>query len=188
MANDGKLKVTEVKYFCVLLLFAGHETTANLIGNAMHLLASQPELSETLQQTPADLPNFVDEIVRLFPPLQRVVRRTEREVEIAGVKIPANSLVMLLLGSANRDEAVWSEPDACQMHRETKGNLGFGAGIHYCLGASLARLEARIALEVLWRRFPNIRLDSDRKSERILGFASGSLGWEKLYLRLEEDI
>ena len=184
LTDEGALHDEELRNFCALLLIAGHETTANLIGCAAHLLASNPALSEELATQPARIPAFVEEAVRLRPPLQRIVRRATKDVKIAGVSIPANSLIMLLPGSANQDDASWSEADQCQLDRDTKGHLGFGAGIHYCMGAALARLEGKIAFQVLLRRFRTISLDPEHPPQPIVGFASGSLGWESLPLRL----
>ncbi len=113
------------------------------------------------------------------------MRRTTCPVEIAGVRLPANALLMLLPGSANRDANQWANPDEFALDRDHAGHLGFGVGIHYCLGAPLARLEGRIAFEVLLRRFRTVRLDPDQPPLPIMGFASGSLGWETLPLRLD---
>ncbi|MCB1919345.1 MAG: cytochrome P450 [Candidatus Competibacteraceae bacterium] len=183
--REGLLSRDEVRYFCCLLLIAGHETTGNLLGSGMAILAENTELWTRLKTQPEQIPGFVEETVRTRPPLQRIVRRTTCAVEIAGVQLPADALLMLLPGSANRDAGQWSAPDEFALDRDHGGHLGFGAGIHYCLGAPLARLEGRIAFEVLLRRFRTIRLDPERPSMPITGFASGSLGWETLPLCLE---
>ena len=183
--KEGLLSRDEVRYFCCLLLIAGHETTGNLIGSGMAILAEHSELWTRLQAQPEQIPRFVEETVRTRPPLQRIVRRTTCPVEIAGVRLPANALLMLLPGSANRDANQWANPDEFALDRDHAGHLGFGVGIHYCLGAPLARLEGRIAFEVLLRRFRTVRLDPDQPPLPIMGFASGSLGWETLPLRLD---
>lgn len=183
--KEGLLSRDEIQYFCSLLLIAGHETTGNLIGSGMRILAEKPDLWLRLQNQPELIPRFVEETVRAYPPLQRIVRRAVREVEIAGVRLPADALLMLLPGSANRDLSQWPSPDEFAIDRDHSGQLGFGAGIHYCLGAPLARLEGRIAFEVLLRRLRKIGLDPKMPPVPIMGFASGSLGLETLPLYLE---
>ncbi len=135
--------------FVIVLLVAGNETTTNLIGNGTKALLDHPgELARVLDE-PELLPNMIEEALRFDAPVQFVFRRTTRPVELAGTTIPESASVTVLLASANRDERQFEEPDRFDVSRETKGHLGFGLGIHFCLGASLARLEARIAFESL---------------------------------------
>jgi len=135
--------------FVLLLLVAGNETTTNLIGNAAcALLENRGEL-ERVAREPGLVPALVEETLRFDAPVQSVVRGARADTEIAGVPIPEGSTVMPLIGSANRDERRWHEPDAFRPGRDTRGHVGFGFGVHFCLGAALARLEATAALEAL---------------------------------------
>ncbi len=135
--------------FVMLLLVAGNETTTNLIGNGAKALLDHPEQLERIQDEPKLLPNMIEEMLRFDAPIQFIFRRTTRPVEIAGTTIPEDASVAVLLASANRDERQFEDPDRFDITRDTKGHMSFGLGIHFCLGASLARLEARIAFEAL---------------------------------------
>lgn len=178
----GVVDRVELRHLCALLLIAGHETTANLLANGAHILARDPEMFARLKTDPALIPAFVEELARMKPPLQRLMRRTTREVEIAGTTIPADVSVMLLPGSANRDGEAWDAPDRLDLDRDNRRHLGFGTGIHVCPGASLTRLEARIAFEVLLKRAAAIEPDPDRPPSPIVGYGAGSLGWNQLPL------
>ncbi len=135
--------------FVIVLLVAGNETTTNLIGNGVKALLDHPDQLAIVQSQPQWLPNMIEEVLRFDPPVQFVFRRTTRSVEIAGKTIPENASVTVLLASANRDESQFADPDRFDVTRDTKGHMSFGLGIHFCLGASLARLEARVAFEAL---------------------------------------
>ncbi len=135
--------------FVIILLVAGNETTTNLIGNGAKALLDHPEQLERIQHEPKWLPNMIEEMLRFDSPVQFIFRRTTRPVEIAGTTIPEDASVTVLLASANRDERQFEDPDRFDITRDTKGHMSFGLGIHFCLGASLARLEARIAFEAL---------------------------------------
>jgi cytochrome P450 len=135
--------------FVIVLLVAGNETTTNLIGNGAKALLDHPDQLERVQDEPKWLPNMIEEVLRFDSPVQFVFRRTTRPVEIAGTTIPENASVTVLLASANRDESQFEDPDRFDVTRDAKGHLSFGLGIHFCLGASLARLEARMAFEAL---------------------------------------
>ncbi|MGH0028462.1 MAG: cytochrome P450 [Myxococcota bacterium] len=148
-AQEETLDEIDVIQFVVLLLLAGNETTTNLIGNAVHALLDRPEVAERVAGCPDDVPKLVEEAVRFDSPIQVVFRQTTRDVELHGTTLPADSVVALLLGSANRDERVFPDPDRFDVERDTRGHLGFGFGPHFCLGAALARLEARVALEAI---------------------------------------
>lgn len=183
----GTVNREELRHLCGVLLIAGHETTANLLANGVHLLASDPELFLRLKAEPETVPRFIEELARTRPPLQRVMRRAVNAVEIDGTTIPASSLVMLLPGSANCDVRNWNEPDQFDIDRDTHGHLGFGTGIHVCPGASLTRLEARLTFEALLRRVKSISLDPTRRATPIVGYGAGSLGWNKLPVIIEPE-
>jgi cytochrome P450 len=152
---DGEaLTEAELMAFLFLLLVAGFETTVNLLGNAAVLLADHPELLERLRAEPALVPSFIEEVLRYESPAQSTFRLTLEEVELGGVRLPQHSVLILLLGSASRDDAYVPEGDRFLLERPQRGNLAFGHGVHFCLGAALSRLEARVALEAL---LPRIR-------------------------------
>jgi cytochrome P450 len=154
-AEDGEagLSPIEVVMFTVLLLVAGNETTTNLLGNTLLALMAHPDQLAGVQRDPGRIPALVEEALRYDGPIQFLFRQATQDVELAGVKIPAGATVMPLLGSANRDDANFAHADRFDVSRNTQGHLAFGLGIHFCLGASLARLEARVALEELLGRF-----------------------------------
>ena len=156
-----KLSDDELLSFLFLLLPAGMDTTTQLLGNALLTLARRPEQLEQARADKAHVPRFLEEVLRYEPPSQLSFRLATRDVELAGTRIPAGSLVLGIIGSANRDERVFDQPDLFLPGR-SKGNqhLTFGYGIHFCLGAQLARLEARIALEAFVSRVRGIQLCS----------------------------
>lgn len=181
----GLLSRDELRNLCAVLLIAGHETTANLLANAAWQLASDPALFARLAADASLVPRFVEEMLRTRPPLQRIMRRTTREVAIAGHRLPAGTLVMLLPGSANRDPARWPDGERFDLDRDTHGHLAFAAGIHACPGSALTRLEARIAIEALLTRLRAIGFDPARRPAPIVGYGAGSLGWNRLPLIVE---
>lgn len=151
----------ELMSFLFLLLPAGMETTTHLLGNAAVLLARHPEELERARQDRSYIPQFIEEVLRFESPVRAVYRIATTDVELSGTKIPAGSLVLPLLSSANRDERVFPDADRFRPGREKVGQiLSFGYGIHFCLGASLARMEARYGLEALLSRIRGIRLST----------------------------
>jgi cytochrome P450 len=140
----------EVVAILLQLLAAGSESTNALLGSAVWLLCQRPELQRRLRAEPAAIPAFVEEAARLESPFQGHFRVAREDVEIAGEKIPAGARIKLLWASANRDERQFPEPEALRIERpELKSHMAFGFGIHHCIGAALARLEVRVALETL---------------------------------------
>jgi cytochrome P450 len=155
---DGEsLEEWEIMGFCILLLLAGNETTARLIGNMLNILVDKPELWQQLRENRNLVEAMIEETLRYETPPQRIPRQTTREIEISGVKIPAGANISLFIGAANRDPTVFSNPDEFRLDREFCDHLAFGTGIHFCLGASLARAEAKIALNLLLDRFSVIQ-------------------------------
>jgi cytochrome P450 len=170
-AHDGAcLSAAEMTMFVLLLLVAGNETTTNLIGNATNALLSHPSQLARVSADRSLVPSWIEETLRWDAPVQFVVRRTTSDVEVAGQRLPANVHVIAILGSANRDERHWG-PTAAQFDvtRNPQGHLAFGFGNHFCLGASLARLEALIALEALLDELPR-RERSEARVEHIDSF------------------
>ena len=149
-----------------LLLLAGHETTTNLIGNGTYALLRNPEQLERLRQEPELVDNAVEELLRFDTPVQATARVTLRDVEIGGQPIARDALVFTLIGAANRDPAVYDEPDRLDLARPDIRHLSFGFGTHFCLGAPLARLEARHAFRALASRYPALRLATDEPERR----------------------
>lgn len=154
-----KLSEDELLAMAFLLLVAGHETTVNLIGSGTLALLEHPEQLEMLRQNPSLIKPAVEDLLRYTSPVQMATERFAREdVAIAGTTIPRGGLVLAVIGSANRDERQFERPDSLDIAREPNKHLAFGKGIHHCLGAPLARMEAQIAIDALLRRFPNLRL------------------------------
>jgi len=168
--DGGGLSAAEMTMFVLLLLIAGNETTTNLIGNATNALLSHPSQLARVSADRSLVPSWIEETLRWDAPVQFVLRRTTADVEIAGQRLPANTHVVGILGSANRDERQWG-PTAAQFDvtRNPQGHLAFGFGNHCCLGAALARLEARIALEALLDELPR-RERSEPRVEHIDSF------------------
>ena len=154
----GTIRPQEVAGICTLLVVAGLETTSNLIGSSLRLIADNPQQRALLIGDPSLLPRAVEECLRFESPLQFHARKTTRDVQLHHSWIPADEWILLLFGSANRDERRFSDPDQFDILREVTRHLAFGDGIHHCVGAPLARLEARIALGLVLERAPNYEL------------------------------
>jgi cytochrome P450 len=147
--HGDTLDTQAVLLFATLLLVAGNETTTNAIGSAIEQLLRDPELLGRVTEDPNLIPALVEETVRLESPFRFMPRVVNEDTEIRGTKLPKGSALMVMIGAANRDERHFVDPDRFDLDRDTSGHLGFGFGIHFCLGASLARLEAKVALESL---------------------------------------
>ncbi len=156
--DEGILDPESTIGFAGLLLAAGSETTTNLIGNATVSLLEDPQLLERVSRDTTLVKPLLEESLRHDPPVQLLMRLTTRDTEVSGVEIPKGNMVMLGLGSANRDETRFTEPDVFDLDRNTQGHLGFGFGNHFCLGASLARLEGTIAMSRIIRRLKEPKL------------------------------
>jgi cytochrome P450 len=163
---DGeRLTHEEILGFFQLLLLAGQETTTNLINNALLCFTENPDQLARLRAAPDLLPSAIEEVLRYRSPLQWIGRVTRRNVEVHGQVIPAGKLVLAMIGSANRDPRQFPGADRFDVTREPNPHLAFGHGLHFCLGAPLARLEARIALADLLERVKDFRLASDEPWE-----------------------
>jgi cytochrome P450 len=162
-ADGDRLSAVELRAQLVLLFIAGHETTVNLIGNGTLALLRNPDQLERWRRDPTLDANAVDELLRYDSPVQMSRRITLQDIEIDGQAIESGSFIMTSLASANRDPAHWGDDaDRLDLGRDGAGqHLGFGSGVHYCLGASLARLEAQVAIGTLIRRFPDLELAGD---------------------------
>ena len=156
--EGDRLSHEELKLMLVLLLVAGNETTRNLVGNGMLALLNNPEQLDRLRREPELIGPAVEELTRYDSPVQIDGRSVREDTEVAGVPMERGQYLMLLLGAANRDPDVFDDPDVLDVSRERNPHLGYGRGIHHCLGAPLARMEAEVMLGKLIERFPNIRL------------------------------
>lgn len=181
-SDDGhRLDEAELMGFCVLLLIAGNETTTNLISNAAALLAAHPDQRRALARDQSGIGLAVEEFLRFDSPVQALGRQVTREVVLHGERLEEGERVVLLFGAANRDERVFSDPWAFNVTRVAGQHLAFGHGIHFCLGASLARLEARVMFEELLGRFPEYDIDVER-AERL--HAGSIRGFTRLPIQL----
>jgi cytochrome P450 len=167
------------------LLLAGHETTVNLIGNGMLSLLRHPDQLALLREHPELVSSAVEEFLRYEAPSQMASRVASEEVEIGGQTIGRGAVLNLLLGSGNRDPAVFADPDALDITRANNRHLAFGMGMHYCLGAPLARLEGQVAIATLLRRFPQLRLSDEPAQAPEWRETISFRGLRSLWLTLE---
>ena len=159
--NGDILDDDEIVIATNFLLFAGHETTANLIAVGLYSLLKNPEQIEQLRADPSKVPTAVEELLRYVSPVHTLARRTMQEIELHGVTIPQYSSIYLLVGAANRDAEKFPDPERLDINRPPTRTLGFGYGIHYCLGAALARMESQVVFETLFKRLPTLRMTSE---------------------------
>jgi len=162
-----KLSVDELLATCILLLVAGHETTVNLIGNGTLALLRHPDQLRRLRADPGLIGSAVEELLRYDGPVQRTARIPSEDVTIGGRTIPKGELVMPFIGAADRDPAQFPDPDRLDIGRTDNRHIAFGWGIHFCLGAPLARLEGQIAIGTLVQRLPRLALATDRPEHRL---------------------
>jgi len=171
--QGDRLTERELLAMCVLLFVAGHETTVNLIGNGMLALLRHPDELRRLQADPALTPGAVEELLRYDSPVQRTARIPSTDVAIDGHTIRAGTMVVAAVGAANRDPAHFADPDCLDIGRRDNRHVSFGFGIHFCLGAPLARLEGQVAISTLLRRAPQLQLASEalewRESSTLRG-------------------
>ena len=157
--EGSRLSNEELTANIILLFGAGHETTVNLIGNGLLALHRHPDQLRLLQDDPSRIPNAIEEFLRYDSSVQLTGRVALEDTEVGGVMIPAGEGILCLLGAANRDPAVYPDPDRLDVTRPNIRPMSFGGGIHFCLGAQLARIEAEIAVATLLRRLPHLKLD-----------------------------
>ncbi len=174
---DGdRLEDPDIIAFLFLMIIAGNETTTKLLANALYWLWKHPTQRDIVRNDPSLISSWGEETLRFDPSSQLIARTTTTQVEIHDHKIPAGARVALLIGSANRDERAWDRPDVYDIRRDTRNSLSFGQGTHFCLGASLARLEARVSLEELHRRIPNFEVKPEgatrMHSSNVRGFTA----------------
>jgi cytochrome P450 len=172
-----RMSLPEVTLFTNILASAGSETTTRLLGWAAKLLAEHPDQRRELVRDPSRIPNAIEEVLRFEPPAPHIARCVARDVRHYGTNVPAGAPIQFLVGSANRDERRFEDGERFDIHRKIGQHLSFGFGIHFCLGAALARLEARVALEELLKRFPEWDVDL---ANAKLASTSTVRGWETL--------
>jgi cytochrome P450 len=161
--EEGEVLTEEELYAqCTALLFAGHETTRNLIGNGMYTLLRHPQETAELRDNPEMIRSAVEELLRYESPVQFTARVLKEDIEICGQHIPKKWTILCMLGAANRDPKQFEEPNQLNLKRLNNQHLAFGAGPHFCIGSQLARLEAQVALSNLLRRFPEMQLIGPR--------------------------
>lgn len=166
--NDGILSLELIASILFAFFTAGHETTSSLLGNSIIQLLRRREAWERIAADPSLIPGAVQEILRYDSSVISWRRKARREVEIAGVKVPADGELLLLLGAANHDDEVFEDPEMLDIERRNAGrHLSFGTGVHRCLGATLAQMEARLTLETLSRRLPGMRLAAGQRFEYL---------------------
>jgi cytochrome P450 len=174
---ETHLEPDELQAIAGLVLAAGFETTVNLLGNGIRMLLDAPEHLETLRRRPELWPNAVEEILRLDSPVQLTARVAVRDVEVAGMRIKRDDLVVIYLAAANRDPSVFPDPNRFDIERPNAGrHLAFSGGRHFCLGAALARAEGEVGLRTFFDRFPQVRAagTGSRRDTRVLR------GWSTL--------
>ena len=172
-----RLTRDEVLTYAMVIAGAGNETTTRLIGWAGTVLADHPDQRRELVEDPSLIKGAIEELLRYEPPAPHVGRYVAKDVELYDTTVPEGSVMLLLTGAANRDDRRFADPDRFDIHREVTSHLAFGFGVHFCLGAALARLEGRVALEELLTRFPE--WDVDRSAAK-LSPTSTVRGWESL--------
>ncbi len=157
--DEGEvMSAADLLSFITLLLVAGNETTTNLIGNGMLALGRNLDQFDALKRSPAMLPRAIEEMLRYDGPVQSTVRFTTGAVQLGGTEIPAKTIALMIVAAANRDPAQFEDPEKFDIARNPNDHVAFGEGIHFCIGAPLARMEARIAFEAMLARFPRLRL------------------------------
>ena len=172
-----RLSRDEVLTYTQVLAGAGNETTGRLIGWLGKVLGEHPDQRRELAADRSLIPNTIEETLRFEPTGPHIARYVARDVEYYGTTVPAGSAILLLVGSANRDERRYDEPDRFDIHRDIGGHVTFGYGLHFCLGAALARLEGRVALDEVLTRFPDWEVDHDNAR---LAPTSTVRGWDSM--------
>ena len=167
---DGEhLSMGDTISFCIILLLAGHVTTTNLLSQAIRCFDEHPASLALVRRQPELMPGAIEEILRFASPVWRLVRLTREEVNISGVTIPKDKMIFTWLASANRDPEQFTEPERFDITRTPNRHVAFGHGIHFCIGAPLSRMEASVALPMIFKQLPNLRVGRDEPPELFEG-------------------
>jgi cytochrome P450 len=183
--SAGEITTEELVGFLQLMFVAGHETTTALLAHTLEYLSADADLFETVAADRNLIDALIEEMLRMYAPLQRVFRVAVTDTELAGVEIPAGSNVLVLVGSANRDDRRFTAGDRIDLSAADTAHLAFGQGIHHCLGAPLARLEARVAINQILDRVSGLRLDPTHPVVRFAGGSTSELQTNSLWLRMD---
>lgn len=186
MWKDGLLSEKEAKELCAFVFIAGHDTTTILVANAFRMLTEQPGLVARLRDNPADIDRFVEEVARYRGTVQRVSRMTTEETVVSGVTLPKGATVRLLLSAANRDSAKFPDGETFDIDRDTTGHLGFGNGVHKCLGMPLAKLETLVSVRLLVNKLDRMAFDPARPIKYVRGNNLTNSGPENLHVTMGE--
>lgn len=184
MWKSGMLNEKEAKELCAFVFIAGHDTTTILVANAFRMFAEQPQLVVRLRDNEEDADRFVEEVARYRGTVQRVSRITTEATTVAGIEIPKGAVIRLLLSAANRDSRKFIDGETFNIDRDSSGHLGFGNGIHKCLGQPLAKLETLIAAKLVARKVGDIRLDPARPIQYVRGNNLTNSGPEHLFVQM----
>jgi cytochrome P450 len=179
-AEGEKLATRDILATCILMLIAGHETTTRLIGNAMWCFTERPEVMAELRSNPALIPGALEEVLRYRAPLGGTLRVATSDVLIGATSIKAGEAILLQISSTHHDDAVFSDPEVFDIRRTPNRHLGFGQGIHFCMGAPLARMEGRVAIQSLLQRFPDLQQTGELPVRLTLGAAGLFQGTKQL--------
>lgn len=161
--DEGEAQLTDKELISIIasLVTAGSDTTSSLIGHAMHVVLTTPDIRRQIEADRTLIDNLIEETLRVYPSARALRRTTRCPVHIGGTEVPEDATIMVHIASANRDASVFPEPDRFDLHRaNAKRHMSFGVRTHFCLGAPLARLEAKLAINTLLDRFPTLRLAS----------------------------
>jgi hypothetical protein len=172
----------DIVAFLFLMIIAGNETTTKLLANALYWLSKNQDQRKKVEEDPGLIAGWAEETLRYDPSSQLIARTTTCEVELHGSVIPADARVALLIGAGNRDGRAFEEPDVFDVERNTSASLSFGQGTHFCLGASMARLEALVSLQEVQRRLPNWAVREDElermHSSNVRGFSKFPISFD----------
>lgn len=183
--DEGVLTEQEAKELCSFVFIAGHDTTTILIANAFRMFAEEPDMLERIRNNEADAPKFVEEVARFRGTVQRASRVTTEEVEVSGVTLPKGAIVRLLNAAANRDPDKYDDPDTFNIDRDNSGHLGFGAGVHSCAGAPLARMEVLASVLQAARTLKSVTLDPENPITYVRGNNLTNSGPDTIHVKLE---
>ena len=185
--NEGKVSFIELLMGCLIILLAGYGTTSSLLSVGTYLFAADGDVLQTLKEDDENIDDFVEEMLRVYAPLQRTVRRVTASVELGGYKLPKDAQLIVLIGAANVDPEIFENPYTFDISRNTPNHITFGKGIHTCLGTVLARKIARLAFTEMVARLRKINIVDQKNLQYITDRDTGMYGFEKLLVSVQEE-